>query len=242
MKKDRVFAKKKKKIKSFEFNEAVASVFDDMLNRSVPLYAESIQRQSQLAAGYYQEGSRIYDLGCSHGNIGVLILDQFGRRPVKMVAVDSSRPMIDRYLKRIKKYDPPCQVDLVCGFLENIQIRNASVVLINLTLQFLDTEKRDELVHHIYQGMNPDGILILSEKTVHESEVLNGLQTKFYEAFKVENGYSLLEISQKRDALEKVLVPDTIETHKKRILAAGFSEFDVWLKWFNFVSMIAIKQ
>jgi len=90
--------------------------------------------------------------------------------------------------------------------------------------------------------MNPGGILLLTEKTVHASKVLDDLQTKFYKVFKVENGYSQLEISQKRDALDKVLIPDTIETHRNRILTAGFTTFDVWLKWFNFASMIAIKN
>lgn len=242
MEKDKVFAVKKDHINPFEFNKEVADVFDDMLNRSVPFYAETIQRQSQLACQYYQTGSRIYDLGCSHGNLGMLILNQMKGRVVSMVAVDSSKPMIEKYSKRLEKFDNFPQVDLVCGLLEDIQIKNASVVLINLTLQFLDTEKRDDLIKKIYQGMNPGGILLLTEKIIHTSTVLNDLQTKFYKTFKIENGYSELEISQKRDALDKVLIPDTIEIHQNRILTAGFTLFDVWLKWFNFASMIAIKN
>jgi len=242
MEKDKVFADKKERVKPFEFNEEVAGVFDDMLNRSVPFYAETIQRQSQLTAKYYQEGSRIYDLGCSHGNLGMLILNQLKEGTVSMVAVDSSKPMIEKYSNRLGKYDKTPQVDLVCGLLEDIQIKNASVVLINLTLQFLDTGKRDDLIKKIYQGMNPGGILLLTEKTVHASKALDDLQTKFYKIFKVENGYSQLEISQKRDALDKVLIPDTLEIHRNRILNAGFTTFDVWLKWFNFASMIAIKN
>jgi len=242
MKKDHVFADKKIRIKPFEFNKEVTNVFDDMLNRSVPFYLESIKRQAQLTAEYYQQGSRIYDLGCSHGNVGMLILDQLKSREFSMVAVDSSIPMIEKYLKRLGRNDNTSQIELVCGFLEDIQIKNASVVLINLTLQFLDIKKRDDLIKKIYQGMNSNGILLLTEKTIHTSKVLDNLQTKFYKTFKLENGYSRLEISQKRDALEKVLVPDTIETHKNRILNAGFTLFDVWLKWFNFASMIAIKE
>lgn len=242
MEKDRVFAGRKDRIKPFEFNKEVADVFDDMLNRSVPLYAESIKRQAQLAARYYQEGSRIYDLGCSHGNLGMLILDQLKDRSFSMVAVDNSKPMIEKYFKRLDKQGRPSQVNLVCGFLENIHIDNASVVLINLTLQFLDPVKRDDLIRKIYQGMNPGGILLLTEKTIHASRELDDLQTLFYKTLKLENGYSELEISQKRDALEKVLIPETIDTHQERILNAGFTSFDIWLKWFNFASMIAIKK
>ena len=242
MEKDQVFAGKKCKIQPFEFNKEVARVFDDMLNRSVPFYKESIRRQSQLAEQFYQPGSRIYDLGCSHGNLGIMVLEQFKEKPFKMVAVDSSKPMIEKYSKRLEKYDNVSRIDLVCGFLEDMQIKDASVVLINLTLQFLDMGKRDELIKKIYQGMNPNSILVLTEKIIHASKELNDLQIQFYTAFKLENGYSELEISQKRDALEKVLVPDTIETHENRILNAGFAKFDIWLKWFNFASMMAIKR
>ncbi len=242
MEKDRVFADKKNKIKPFEFNKEVADVFDDMLNRSVPLYTQNIKRQAQFTYQYYQDKTRIYDLGCSNGNLGILVLNQFKEKQFSMVGVDSSEPMIKKYSNRLKKYDNFDQIDLVCGFLEDIQIKNASVVLINLTLQFLDTDKRDTVIKKIYNGMNSNGILLLTEKIIHSSELINNLQIKFYEEFKIENGYSKLEISQKRDALDKVLVPDTIETHKNRILNAGFTYFDIWLKWFNFVSMIAIKK
>jgi tRNA (cmo5U34)-methyltransferase len=242
MMKDQVFAGKKPRIHPFEFNQEVARVFDDMLNRSVPFYTESIRRQAQLTAQFYQPGSRIYDLGCSHGNLGMLILEQFKRRAFSMVAVDSSKPMIEKYSKRLTNNDIDSRIDLVCGFIEDLHIKDASVVLINLTLQFFDTEKRDDLIKKIYQGIRPKGILILTEKIVHTSTLLNDLQIKFYTTFKRENGYSELEISQKRDALEKVLIPDTIETHENRILSAGFDKFDVWLKWFNFASMMAMKR
>ncbi len=248
MVKDQVFADKKDTIQPFEFNKEVADVFDDMLNRSVPLYAQSIKRQAQFTTQFYQESSRIYDLGCSHGNLGVLILEQFNKKelskssPFFMVGVDNSMPMIKKYFKRLENCDTDGQIDLICGFLEDIQIKNASVVLINLTLQFLDTEKRDNLIKKIYQGLNHKGILLLTEKIMHSSKFIDNIQTQFHKKFKIENGYSRLEISQKRDALEKVLVPDTIETHENRILKAGFKHFNVWLKWFNFASMIAIKE
>ncbi len=241
IKKDRVFAKGKKKIKPFAFNEEIVQVFDDMLYRSVPLYAESIHRQSQLAAQYYQEDSHIYDLGCSNGNLGIKVVEQFKKRSFSMIGVDSSLPMIEEYSDRLIKNHCESTVQLICDFIENVKIKDASVVLINLTLQFLERQKRDALIKKIYQGMNSGGILILTEKMIHNSEVLDDLWTRFYKMYKLENGYSELEISQKRDALEKVLIPDTIETHEKRIVGAGFQSFDIWLKWFNFASMIAIK-
>jgi tRNA (cmo5U34)-methyltransferase len=241
METDRVFAEKKETTRPFEFNEEVAKVFDDMLVRSVPLYQESIKRQSQLALEFYQAGSRIYDLGCSHGNLGQMILDRFRTRRFSMVAVDSSLPMIKKYKTRLEVMPDASAIKLVCGFLEDILIQNASVVLINLTLQFLKPEKREDLITRIYQGMNPGGILLLTEKTIHPVPRMDALQIQAYKAFKLENGYSELEISQKREALEKVLLPDSLEIHRQRLLNAGFSIVETWLQWFNFASILAIK-
>jgi len=149
--------------------------------------------------------------------------------------------MIDKYHKRLAQAQNCHQIDLVCGLLEDIKIENASVVLINLTLQFLDLKKRDGLIEKIYQGLLPGGVLLVTEKIVNKACPINDLEQDFYRRFKRENGYSELEISQKRDALEKVLIPESIDVHKQRFFAAGFSHVDVWLKWFNFASMIAIR-
>lgn len=241
MKKDRVFAEKKDRIEPFAFNREVTAVFDDMLTRSVPMYKESIQRQAQMTLGFFQEKTRIYDLGCSHGNLGILILEQFKNRSFAMVGVDSSPPMIEKYHTRLEQVDNAHQIDLVCGMLEEAAIENASVVLINLTLQFLDVKKRAHLIQKIYDGLLPGGVLLVTEKIIHNTSSIDDLEQDFYRRFKRENGYSELEISQKRDALEKVLIPESLGVHKQRFLDAGFSAVDIWLKWFNFASMIAIK-
>ena len=241
MGKDTVFANKKEKIGPFEFNEQVAGVFDDMLNRSVPFYAESILRQSQLALDFYQAGSRMYDLGCSNGNLGIQILKQFKDKDFYMIGVDNSEPMIKKYTQRLADQSNSSRIKLICSLMEDIKIENASVVLINLTLQFLDIKKRNDLIKTIYMGMNSGGVLLLTEKTIHNLPQFEELEKKYYRSFKLENGYSDLEISQKREALEKVLVSDTVDTHKKRLDSAGFRMVDIWLKWFNFISFIAIK-
>lgn len=241
MGKDTVFAGKKEKIGPFEFNKQVADVFDDMLHRSVPLYAESVLRQAQMTFQYFKDGTRIYDLGCSHGNLGMKIFEVMGKSSFEMIGVDSSLPMIEKYIERLKKQPDKNRAHLVCGKMEDVEISQASVVLINLTLQFLEPAKREDLIKKIYAGMVPGGVLILTEKTIHAQERLDQAQEQFYRRFKLENGYSELEISQKRDALEKVLIPDSIEMHEQRLKQAGFNTIGIWLKWFNFTSMIAIK-
>lgn len=241
MKKDKVFAEKKTTITPFRFNKAVADVFDDMLVRSVPFYGESLKQQARIARRYYLPGTRIYDLGCSHGNLGILVQDVFEETPFSMTGVDSSLPMIEKYRDRLAKTGENRGIDLVCGRMEDVIIKNASVVLINLTLQFLAPEKRDRLIRSVCNGLVPGGILLLTEKTLHPDPGVCDLELDFYRQFKRENGYSDLEISQKRDALDKVLIPESTAVHEQRILSAGFSIFNVWLKWFNFASMLAVK-
>jgi len=245
MDEDRVFAEKMEKVLPFKFDEKVTRVFNNMLDRSVPLYQESIKQQAMLTLRFYQPGTIAYDLGCSNGNLGLKILEEFNTvgnrgKELSMVAVDSSSPMIEKYREKLAKSKND-SVELICDYIENVEISNASIVVINLTMQFIDIKKRAELVKRIYNGLAKGGVLLLTEKITQNNDVFKELYEDFYKEFKLENGYSELEISQKRDALEKVLVPETILDHEERIRTAGFNNFDIFLKWFNFASMIAYK-
>ncbi len=243
MEKDNIYLHKKDRIQPFEFNESVVHVFDDMISRSVPLYKETIKRLAQLAVLYYKQGTIIYDLGCSNGNFGICFLEEMETVPFEMIAVDSSVPMIEAYKKRLQMTDYPDKTD-VCFKCENIQdimISNSSVVIINLTLQFLSVHLRDDLIKRVYDALLPEGVLLITEKIVHSNSAFTKLQQTFHHRFKKDNGYSNLEISQKRDALENVLIPETIEEHRKRFFDSGFRKIDIWLKWFNFAAFICQK-
>lgn len=241
MSQDKIFADPREKVAPFEFNEQVAEVFDDMLSRSVPLYRESIRRQAELAEHFYRPGTRIYDLGCSNGNFGLALCEQMAEREFSMVAVDSSKPMLETYHRRLAEMAGRQRIELRQGDIRDIEMQDASAVIINLTLQFLPLADRDTLIARIHRALVPGGVLLLTEKVVHEDQKMSELQVAFYYRFKAENGYSQMEISQKREALENVLIPETLETHRLRLEAAGFTSCDVWLKWFNFASLLAIK-
>ena len=90
-------------------------------------------------------------------------------------------------------------------------------------------------------GLVDQGVLILSEKIQFSDERSEQLFVDLHHDFKRGNGYSDLEISQKRDALEHVLIPETIEAHRERLLAAGFSRVETWFQCFNFVSLVAFR-
>jgi len=238
---DSIYSQLQPTVAPFEFDDKVVQVFDDMISRSVPLYRESLFRQSELAAHYYKDQSFIYDLGCSNGNFGLQFMQRMATQPFKMVGIDTSQPMLDQYKTRLENIPSHDQVELCCQGIEDYPFKSASVIVINLTLQFLSLDVRNSLIKKLYDALLPGGILLLTEKVVHQDPELSQLQQDWYYRFKKENGYSQLEISQKRDALENVLIPETIEQHQQRLRQTGFNQIDVWLKWFNFASLICIK-
>ncbi|MBN2428937.1 MAG: carboxy-S-adenosyl-L-methionine synthase CmoA [Deltaproteobacteria bacterium] len=240
MAKDNIFSSVIDPVPPFEFNEEVVRVFDDMIRRSVPLYSEIIRRQAQLAARLYQPGSRIYDLGCSNGNLGMILLEVMKDRSFEMLGVDNSEPMLQAYKARLDN-KKEARIRLLRADMEAVEMCDASVIILNLTLQFLAPPRRNDLLEKIHAALRPGGILLLTEKVIHKEEDLLQLQQAFYYGFKMEQGYSELEISQKRDALENVLIPETLEAHLERLQKSGFEKIDVWLKWFNFASLLAVK-
>jgi tRNA (cmo5U34)-methyltransferase len=239
--KDRVFTEQRLP-GDFVFDDKVAQVFEDMINRSVPGYSTIVGMIGLLAERYCQPGSRVYDLGCSLGGASFSIAQHVTRHDYEIVAVDNSAAMIERMQQRVDGGQfahrrISCQLEDVL----QTPISDASVVVLNFTLQFIPPEQRQQLIEQIYSGMRPDGILIISEKILFPDTKLNELFIDLYHGFKESMGYSKLEISQKRTALENVLIPETLESHRKRLASAGFQSVDVWFQCFNFASMVAFK-
>jgi tRNA (cmo5U34)-methyltransferase len=225
----------------FVFDDKVASVFTDMINRSVPGYATIVSMIGTLAENYAQAGSQCYDLGCSLGAATFAMRHHIQADDCQIVAVDNSQAMVSRCEKALKQDSSTVPVELVCADLFDVEISNASIVVLNFTLQFIEPELRAGLMKMIYQGLRPGGILILSEKICFEDQNLNTLFIEMHHRFKKQHGYSELEISRKRAAIENILIPETIPNHEKRIEQAGFNSFDVWFQCFNFASMVALK-
>lgn len=226
----------------FVFDDNVAGVFTDMVNRSVPGYALIVRMISVLAEQYAQKNTELYDLGCSLGAV-TFLLQQLKLDNCKVIAVDNSSAMIARCQESLaqNKSDDSLSVELRCEDIQQTQISNASVVVLNFTLQFIAPEQRDTIIQKIYDALVPGGILIISEKIIFTEEEKNKLFIDLYHQFKKANGYSELEISRKRSALENILIPETITQHGERIKAAGFTSFEPWFQCFNFASMFAVK-
>lgn len=225
----------------FAFDDSVARVFPDMIKRSVPGYPTIVAMTGLLAGKYASAGSSLYDLGCSLG-ASTLSMRQNIRQPdCHIISVDNSTAMLDRCRSIIDTDTHDTPVTLTCADLQDVVIENASVVVLNFTLQFIPKELRDRVIGGIYRGLQPGGIMVLSEKVTFEDPHLDELNIELHHQFKRANGYSDLEVARKRNALETVLLPETLNQHKQRIAAAGFSSCDVWFQCFNFASLVALK-
>jgi len=229
----------------FRFDERVARVFPDMLRRSIPGYTASIEAIGSLAARYVRAGTNCYDLGCSLG-AATLAMRQGIREPgCRIVAVDVAPAMVARCSEIMAEddrlYGRETEVDVLEDDIRNIEVVNGSLVVLNYTLQFLDQADRDPLIRRIHAGMNEGGVLVLSEKVVDENPEMERLLVDLHREHKRRKNYSALEIARKRAALENVLVPETVGDHFERLRSAGFAHVAVWLRYFNFVSIIAIR-
>ena len=212
-------------IEPFRFNDEVAAVFPDMLRRSIPGYAASLEAIGSLAARYVRSGSNCYDLGCSLGAASLAMRQGIRAEGCRIVAIDNAPAMVGRCRNIVREEylrDPKgTPVDIVEGDILDAELSNASMVVLNYTLQF--------------------GLLVLSEKVVDPDPAMESLLVDLHHEHKRRNDYSALEISRKRAALENVLIPETVHEHRDRLLRAGFSSAAVWLRYFNFVSIIAIR-
>ncbi len=242
---DTLYTKKQKRIVDFAFDEQVASVFGDMLERSIPAYRELIAMLGVFADEYYQKGSVCYDLGCSLGAASFSLANRLQSREqnntFKIIAVDNSEPMLKRCQSSIKNLSLENNIRTELADINQIDISHASIVVLNFTLQFISIDKRLDLLKKIVQGLNPGGVLILSEKCMFENSNDKEFYEKIYYQYKRANGYSNLEIAQKREALEKVLLAESAETHVQRLKSAGFSSVYRWYQCFQFNSFCAIR-
>jgi tRNA (cmo5U34)-methyltransferase len=226
----------------FCFDQSVAEVFPDMIQRSVPGYSTIVDTIGQICARYAQPHSHIYDLGCSLGAVSLAASKYIKNENCQILAIDNSPAMATRCELHVQAFKAATPIRVICDDIQNIDIKNASCVVMNFTLQFIPPAQRIDIMHKIYNGLNPGGVLLLSEKLSHETEQGNDLVIDLHHEFKRRNGYSELEISQKRTALEEVMRTETFEQHKDRLKQVGFTDVVRWFTCFNFASMVAIKN
>jgi tRNA (cmo5U34)-methyltransferase len=240
-KRDNLFSSPLGNVPAFAFDQSVVDVFPDMISRSVPGYETILAHTGELADRFVQANTNCYDLGCSLGASTMAVRQRIQGRGATIYAVDNSSSMLDRCQTILDAKPDSTAVQLVNSDICDIDINNASLVVMNFTLQFVPLTRRVALLQKIYQGLNPGGCVIISEKLSFEPESLNQLLSELHHGFKRAQGYSELEISQKRDSIENVVVPETLDSHIQRLRACGFQSASPWFQCFNFCSLVAIK-
>ncbi|MBA4732699.1 MAG: carboxy-S-adenosyl-L-methionine synthase CmoA [Candidatus Pseudothioglobus sp.] len=230
---------KQSDIADFRFDQDVVKVFDDMVRRSVPGYDSMIQMIGLIARMYGQDNTNYYDLGSSTGAITLSIALNNKSKNNQFFAIDNSKEMVEQCEKNLhNKVD---NLQAICDDINQVKINSASIVVLNLTLQFIDVNLRSNLIKKIYDGLESGGILIISEKIHFDDAVTQNQITKLHMDFKKENGYSELEIANKRQAIENVLITETKEQHLNRLRDCGFVETSCFFQCLNFVSFLSVK-
>ncbi len=238
---DNIFAESTVAVADFKFGAKTVAVFDDMVGRSVPFYAEIQRMCCEMAADFAVPGSRLYDYGCATGTT-MLALDPLVAPGVQFVGLDNSAEMLDKCREKLAGIDASRALELINTDLNNAPpIKNASVALQILTLQFIRPLNREQIVSGIFDGLTENGCLILVEKILSPSGMLNRQFIKYYYEMKRRHGYSDMEISQKREALENVLVPYHYEENMELLRRVGFTQVEEFFRWYNFCGIIAVK-
>lgn len=238
MEKDSIYSLPLAKVGDFRFDEQVVRVFGDMIQRSVPGYGSILSMIGELAERYAQPATNVYDLGCSLGACTQVMRPRIPAG-ARIIAVDNSQPMLEEMKKRLG--DEGCPVEPVLGDIRDTEFENCSLAVLNFTLQFVPQEEREGLLHRLWEGTLPGGAVVLSEKICFEQPDQQELLTELHHSFKRANGYSELEVAQKRQSLENTLIPETLEAHLARLRRVGYSQALCWFQCFNFVSIVAVK-
>jgi tRNA (cmo5U34)-methyltransferase len=238
--KDKLF-EENMKAADFRFDEKVVNVFDDMVSRSVPFYGEMQRMTTELATYFATKGSRLYDIGCSTGTT-FHELNKSVDESVTFVGLDNSEEMLKKAKEKLVDVNAKRKLELEFADInKNINIENASVVTLLLTLQFVRPLNRERIMKKIYDGLNEQGAVIIIEKLTSEDSLVNRLFIEKYYDYKRRNGYSETEITAKREALENVLIPYRMDENFELLRNAGFKNIEVFFRWYNFCGIIAVK-
>ncbi|MDN3520283.1 carboxy-S-adenosyl-L-methionine synthase CmoA [Halomonas ramblicola] len=239
---DAIFSTPLDRVARFSFDERVVACFPDMIRRSVPGYGQILGMLGLIARRHLRHGARVYDLGCSLGAGGLALAGQLSPEAFRYTGVDLSPAMVARARETLAAECPDHAIEVLEGDIRHFDYRPTGMVVLNFTLQFLAPEDRQAVLARLFEALEPGGVLVLSEKIQAADEEENAWLVERYHDFKRANGYSDLEISQKRTALENVLLPDTLAAHHDRLADAGFARAHTWFQFLNFASLIAFKE
>jgi tRNA (cmo5U34)-methyltransferase len=242
---DQVFQSPAARASDFEFDAEVANVFDDMIARSVPCYGQQQNMIQQIGKTFWIPDTNVFDLGCSTATTLINLCREVPRR-ARFIGYDNSLPMLERGRLKIREQGLANWIDLrhgdLNGDLSKLALENASVVTMCWTLQFIRPLHRDDLIKWVHTGLVDGGVFVLTEKVLTNHAPLNRCFIDFYYEFKKRNGYSESEIQRKREALENVLIPYSLEENVEMLHRNGFGIVEPFFQWYNFAGLLCVKN
>lgn len=245
MEKDEIFSADIERTSDFAFDDSVAAVFDDMLNRSVPFYTEQQKLITQIATRFWIPGTLVVDMGCSLGTTLLNIAKNLDKAE-NFIGYDNSQAMIDKARANIERAEESNRIELrladLNSSLDDVDLSNASVVTICWTLQFIRPLQRDRLIKKIYESMADGGVLITTEKILTNDSNMNRYFIEFYYDYKRRNGYSEVEINKKRESLENILIPYRVDENTELFRRNGFRTVETFFQWYNFAGFLCVKS
>ena len=225
----------------FVFNERVVEVFDDMVERSIPFYQEVIKASAQLLDTFLTTGDTVYDLGCATGTSLLLFSRLLNHKKLHFVGLDTSAPMLDKARLKSELYSKQDSISFALEDIITFDHPGAGGIILHYTLQFIRPLQRQVFLARLFDNLRPGGVLLISEKVISHDRRLNRQFIDKYHQYKKSRGYSELEIAKKREALENVLIPFSVEENRAMLNKAGFASVETYFRWFNFASLVAVK-
>ena len=252
--KDPVHTPKRRDV--FEWDIEVASIFDNMTVRSIPMYAEThrvhasiLKRYVECCYNKYRADKHdhlvVADIGSSTGAFIKTLCHVYGASigegidKVDVVAFDKSPDMLYQ-LTRFMPWVVAIEHDITKGF-QDISIE-FDFVNLSYVLQFLPQGGRLPVLKSIAKRMTEGGLLFLSHKESLPEEKYDRLFTEEYFQFRRSNGYSDEEIQAKTKALQSSMWVDSFDFTKELLEHAGFTSIQPTTRWLNFSSLVAYKK
>ena len=219
---------------NWRFDKEMVDNFDDHVKKSVPLYEEFHKDIINMSVYFSQKNTKIIDIGTS---TGVLLNDLYNinkHRNMECIGIDIETDMIEECNNRYNnlKFE-------VCDALD-FDYTNSSIITSVLTLQFINKKERKEIIKKIHNEMNEDGSLFIVEKIKNNIPDIHDIYNDIYYDFK-RNNLTDEDVLDKNVSLRGVMKPLTLQDNIQILKNVGFNKIDIFMKYNNFVGLLAIK-
>lgn len=211
-----------------KFSFDTISNFDDHISKSIPNYHLLNNAIKNVSTFFYRKNHSVVDLGCSTGNL-LESLEFTGKK----IGFDISTNLLP------KSHDNTIYEIKDITNLDTFSIK-PSLVFSIFTLQFIDFDKRQDVINTIYNNLCTGGAFIVAEKVHEDLGDIEKVMTFSYYDFKQES-FSPSEIMNKEKDLRQIMQTNTSSNNVQMFLNAGFKKKACFWKFYNFEAWLLVK-